>query len=320
MEFEQYQAGALHEAGHAVIAAIFGREILEISIIEDEDGEGYVHREQRESSPHEILEEILIALAGEETPYLWGNWPTNAAHDEERIEYLLAKNMLPLTLDLKFVRGHLKVILESAREAISALAHAVSKQKVMLGKDALEVIRPRLPDLSTIADTIDTIIRTQSELSVVLGRFPYLHQCWREAGSPVLQNTFVGDLLADLRDNLMEFGLVGIEAALASLLNRFKPADLSEQIRDLFAEGSRSQSRWEKSWTELTALAYINDRGLLCSLGWPATNCDTPPFDCRISIADHLIPCDIKSSIGSAFPRHGVLSTRSSNGGRQRMA
>jgi hypothetical protein len=34
MEFEQYQAGALHEAGHAVIAAIFGREILEISIIE----------------------------------------------------------------------------------------------------------------------------------------------------------------------------------------------------------------------------------------------------------------------------------------------
>jgi hypothetical protein len=240
-------------------------------------------------------------LAGEETPHLWGNWPTNAAHDEERIEYLLAKGMLPLTLDFKFVREHLKVILQSTREAISALAHAVSKQKVMLGKDALEIIRPRLPDLSTIADTVDTIIRTQSELSVVLGRFPYLYQCWREAGSPVLQNTFVGTLLADLRDNLMEFGLVGIEAALASLLNRFTPADLSEQIRDLFAEGSRSQSRWEKSWTELTALAYINDRGLLGSLGWPAANCDTPPFDCRIFIADDLIPCDIKSSIGSAF-------------------
>jgi hypothetical protein len=301
MEF-QYQAGALHEAGHAVMAAIFGREILEISIIEDENGWGYVHREQRESSPHEILEEILIALAGEETPYLWGNWPTNATHDEERIEYLLAKNMLPLTLDFTFIRGHQKVILQSAREAMSALAHAVSKQKVMLGKDALEIIRPRLPDLSTIADTIDTIIRTQSELSVVLGgRFPYLYQCWQEAGSPVLQNTFVGELLADLRDNLMEFGLVGIEAALASLLRRFNPADLSEQVRDLFAEGSRSQSRWEKSWTELTALAYINDRGLLCSLGWPATHCDTPPFDCRICIADHLIPCDVKSAIGSAF-------------------
>lgn len=70
MEFERYYAGALHEAGHAVTAAIFGREILEISIREDQDGGGYVHREQREGSPHEVLEEILIALAGEETPYL----------------------------------------------------------------------------------------------------------------------------------------------------------------------------------------------------------------------------------------------------------
>jgi hypothetical protein len=155
MEFERYYAGALHEAGHAVTAAIFGREILEISIREDQDGGGYVHREQRESSPHEVLEEILIAVAGEETPYLWGNWPTNAEHDKERIAYLLAKNMLPQTLDFKFIRGHLKVILDNSREAISALAYAVWKQKVVPGKDALEVIRPLLPDLSAIADAVD---------------------------------------------------------------------------------------------------------------------------------------------------------------------
>jgi len=247
MEFERHHAGTLHEAGHAVTAAIFAREILEISIVEDQSGGGYVTREQRESSPHDVLEEVLIALAGEETPYLWGDWPTNADHDEERIGYLLAKNMLPQTLDFKFVRGHLKVILEKSREAISALAHAVWKRKVMPGKDALEILRPRLPNVSTIADLIDTIIRTQSELSVVLGRFPCLYQCWHEAGSPVLENTFIGNLLKDLRDSLMEFGLTEIEAALASLLHRFKPTDLSEHIRDLFAEGSRSESRWEKS-------------------------------------------------------------------------
>lgn len=209
--------------------------------------------------------------------------------------------MLPQTLDFKFIREHLKVILENSREAISALADAVWKQKVVPGKDALEIIRPRLPDLSDIADAVDMIIRTQSELSVVLERFPCLYRCWHEAGSPVLENTFIGNLLRDLRDNSVEFGLAEIEAALASLLHRFKPTDLSEQIRDLFAEGNRSESRWEKSWTELTALAYINDRGLLSSLGWPAVNCDTPPFDCLTSFGGQLIPCDIKTSIGSAF-------------------
>lgn len=301
MNFEWHQSGALHEAGHAVTAAIFGREIIEISIVEDESGGGYVHREQRESTPHEVMEEILIALAGEEAPYLWSNWPTNAEHDEERIEDLLAKNMLPQTLDFKVVRGELKAMLEKSREAIGAVAHEVWKQKVMSGDDALDIIRPHLPDLTAIPNTIDAIIRTQSEMSVILERFPHLHQCWQEAGTPVLENTYIGKLLALLRDELVEFGLVGIEAALASLLHRFKPADLSEQVRDLFAEGNRSESRWEKSWTELTALAHIHDRGLLRSLGWPATDCDTPPFDCLMSIADQLIPCDIKSAIGNAF-------------------
>jgi hypothetical protein len=301
MAFEQYYAGALHEAAHAVVAAIFGREILEISIIEDQDGGGYVRREQRESSPHDVLEEILISLAGEEAPYLWGNWPTNAEHDRSRISDLLAKDMLPLTLDFSFVHEQLKAILENSQEAISALANAVWNQKVMSGNDALEIIEPRLPDVSAIADTVDTIIQTQSELSAVLGYFPYLRQCWHEAGSPVLENTFIGNLLTCLRDDFIEVGLVAVETALASLLQKFTPSDLSEQIRDLFAEGSRSESRWEKSWTELTALAYINDRGLLSMLGWPVSNCDTPPFDCVISVGGQLVPCDIKSSIGSGF-------------------
>lgn len=177
-----------------------------------------------------------------------------------------------------------------------------------------------VPDFSVPVDTTDTI-QNPIELSAVLGNYPNLRLCWQNANSPVLENTFIGNLLTYLRDDSIEFGLAAVETVLASVLQSFKASDLSEQIRDLFGVGTRSESRWEKSWTELTALAYLNDRGLLCSLGWPAMKCDTPPFDCAISIGDQLIPCDIKSSAGSGFALassavHSIVQEWATNNGR----
>ncbi len=301
MEFTQYQAGALHEAGHAAMATLCGRNVQEISLLADEYGDGHVARERREGSQEEILEEILIALAGEEAPYLWGTWPTNAEHDNQRIDDLLSKAILPMTLDLQYVRSELKPVLERCRDAIGALAKAVLDQRQLSGTEVSEILGPLLPNDLALKDTVSAIIHVQSQLATVLQRFPNLLRSWRDTSSPALGNTFVGKLLTILRDDGVEIGLAAVDAALASLTQKFTSGELSEQIRDLFAEGGRSESRWEKSWTELTALAYNNDLNLLSSLGWPPMESDTPPFDCVLSISDQLIPCDIKTATGSGF-------------------
>ena len=143
--FERYQAPALHEAGHAVIAVVLGRTLIQISIIEDENGGGYVTREQRENSPQEILEEIVIALAGGEAPNLWGNWPTNTTHDEERIGALLRMNVLPAGIDWPKVHTCLKDALGHLSEALTVLGQELSKRRIMAGSEAESLIVPCLP-------------------------------------------------------------------------------------------------------------------------------------------------------------------------------
>ena len=108
-------------------------------------------------------------------------------------------------------------------------------------------------------------------LTAVLMRFPYLLRCWQKIGSPALEERYIGDLLAILRDDSVDFGIGGVESALAVLLARFTPDELSEQVRDLFANGDRTEASWYKSWTELYALAYFQEHQMLYSLGWPQT-------------------------------------------------
>jgi hypothetical protein len=138
-------------------------------------------------------------------------------------------------------------------------------------------------------------------LTAVLAQFPNLQRCWQNIGSPTLEERYIGDLLATLRDDSADFGIGAVESALAVLLARFTPDELTEQVRDLFANGDRTEASWYKSWTELCALAYFQEHQILYSLGWPETTSDTPPFDFRLSISELIIPCDVKSASGSAF-------------------
>jgi hypothetical protein len=149
-EFEQYQSGSLHEGGHAVLAFVLDRKLLELSIQNDELGDGYVCRERRENTPMEILEEIAIALAGEETPYLWGSgWATDAQHDRDRINYLARKGIVTVDESLvELIRGCVKKALPEFRDAIAEVAWALSKRtdRKMSGKEAVDIITAKSPN------------------------------------------------------------------------------------------------------------------------------------------------------------------------------
>ncbi len=144
LEFEQYQAGLLHEAGHAVIAIVLGRKLAEISILRDHDGDGYVERERREGSPQEILEEIAIAFAGEKAPYLWGNWVTNGEHDNHRVQELLRQCPQLSDIDWGKFNSCLNEALDELRGSIGALAWELTTRKKISGKHAEEIVAPTL--------------------------------------------------------------------------------------------------------------------------------------------------------------------------------
>jgi hypothetical protein len=145
IEFEQYQAGSLHEAGHAVIAMVFKRTLVEISILRDHEGDGYVCRERREGSPLEILEEIAIACAGVEAPYLWGGWATNDEHDRQRVEELLRKCPQLRSIDWDDFYACLKTALAELRNSIGTMARELSTRKTISGKDAEEIVASAQP-------------------------------------------------------------------------------------------------------------------------------------------------------------------------------
>jgi hypothetical protein len=145
IEFEQYQAGSLHEGGHAVIAIVFKRRLVEISILRDHEGDGYVSRERHEGSPLEILEEIAIACAGVEAPYLWGGWATNDEHDRQRVEELLKKCPQLRNIDWDEFYACLKTALAALRDSIGAMALELSTRKKISGEDAEEIVTSTQP-------------------------------------------------------------------------------------------------------------------------------------------------------------------------------
>jgi len=183
------------------------------------------------------MEEIVIAMAGEMTPLLWGNWPTDAQHDHDRIQRLMGRQMLPTTTNWVRIRDCLKSTLEQVRSVIGVLAQELSTRKVMPGKDAEAIITCHLPEdvrllncieLARLEEkAIDTITGTDS-LTAVLVRFPHLRECWQSIGSPDLKERYIGTLLATLRDDLVDFDIEGVESSLGVLLSRFTPNQLSK--------------------------------------------------------------------------------------------
>jgi len=151
---DRRHAGALHEAGHAVIAVLLGRALCELSIEHDSMGEGYVRRELREGTPEEILEEILIARAGARAPEHYENWITNEDHDQHRIDQLVVKCPELVAFGMKEQWACLDPVLDLCRPCVEALARTLFEQRKMAGKDALVLIRSKLPSTSEARDRL----------------------------------------------------------------------------------------------------------------------------------------------------------------------
>jgi hypothetical protein len=157
--FEQYQAGSLHEAGHAVIAIILGRKLVEISILRDQYGDGYVSRERHQGSPQEVLEELAITLAGVEAPYLWVNWVTNGEYDDHRVEELLRQCPQLRNIDWDELHSCLKEALDELSGSIGSLAHELTRRKKISGQEAEEIVACSLPQAIGLRECLASLLK-----------------------------------------------------------------------------------------------------------------------------------------------------------------
>jgi hypothetical protein len=130
-----------------VIAFVLERKLKELSRLNG----GYVCRERRDEPGQRALEEIAIALAGGEAPYLCGDWTTNCQHDQQFIESIVGKHFQSheghvvnrLVID---VRSCVKCALSQLRDVVFVLAHKLSCcEGVLSGEDAEAIIRVNLP-------------------------------------------------------------------------------------------------------------------------------------------------------------------------------
>jgi hypothetical protein len=140
--FQRHHAPLLHEAGHAVIAVVFRRKLKELSRLEDQSGSGYVCCQMIDEPGKPALEEIAIALAGEEGPYLWGDWVTNCRHDQKRIEHIVSKHFQSQNANhvCNIVRPCVKRSLLQLRDAVAAVAHELSRSEGILSGEAAEAV------------------------------------------------------------------------------------------------------------------------------------------------------------------------------------
>ena len=146
--FQQYQSPSLHEAGHALIARVLGRKLKELSILNDEFGSGSVCREVIDAPGQSAMEEIAIALAGEEAPYLWNSsWVTPCEHDRRRIEDITQKYFRAHDADQlsEAMRPCVQSALSQLREVLAVLAEKLSSLGKLSGDDAEAIIRDQSP-------------------------------------------------------------------------------------------------------------------------------------------------------------------------------
>ena len=128
--FHYCHSSALHEAGHAVLAFVLGRQLLRVSIERDSGGDGIAEHVLDVSTKRAIVEEIAIMLAGGEAASLWG-LVTNIDDDEALSHYAIRRELLVPKP-------------EECRERIRAcVSDSVLALKVPIGLFALELFRQR---------------------------------------------------------------------------------------------------------------------------------------------------------------------------------
>jgi hypothetical protein len=148
---QQYQAPSLHEAGHALIAFVLGRKLIELSVLQDQHGSGYVCREIIDAPGQPALEEIAILVAGEAAPYLWEWWATPWEDDRKRIAKTVERYFPPHDADQlsDLVKPCVQSALSQLKDVLAVLAQELSSRKVLSGSDAEAIIRGRsAPDVA----------------------------------------------------------------------------------------------------------------------------------------------------------------------------
>ena len=134
--------------GHASIASILGRELKELSLGNDQYGSGYVCRQKVYQSRLNALEEIAIALAGEEAPYFWDRtWFTPTEYDRRDIEQIVVMYFPSYTADQisDAVRPCVQSALSQLKIVLSALAGELWTRRKMSGSEAESIIQEFSP-------------------------------------------------------------------------------------------------------------------------------------------------------------------------------
>ena len=143
--FEHIHSSALHEAGHAILAFSFGRQLCKITVLRDQKGDGNVGREIREGNPKDATEEVLIKFAGYEAARLYG-FETDDHCDATDVERL--KNRWPVLKTIKEseARACVRQALIDCRWALEDLAVALFTSATIDGECASRMIAGSMPE------------------------------------------------------------------------------------------------------------------------------------------------------------------------------
>jgi hypothetical protein len=160
MELQHCHRGALHEAGHALVAIALGRQLQEVSIIPDKEGSGYTWRNVRSGSGLEALEEIAISIAGEEAAYLWNpGWITNSDDDHNKVIGISLRHFGSHDVGTTaLVRGCVKKYLVAARDTLALVAQELWARKVLAGDDATALINRANPPHESLRRCLKAVL------------------------------------------------------------------------------------------------------------------------------------------------------------------
>jgi hypothetical protein len=159
----QNDSSAIHEAGHAVLAVVFERQIFSVSLLHDQYGDGVVNRAKRCRNSIEAAEEIAISFAGGAAA---DNYDCQTdTHYDDAVISLILKAHFPeckhesLKTDIcQVVAGEIGCF----ECAILAFVKAIREPRELSGEQATTIIKENLPTKSDIVRKIHALLDESS--------------------------------------------------------------------------------------------------------------------------------------------------------------
>ncbi|HCT60921.1 MULTISPECIES: hypothetical protein [Acidobacterium] len=193
--FEREHNSALHEAGHAVLASAFGRQICQITVIRNKTGDGNVSREICTDTLKAAVEEILIKNAGYEAACLYG-FETDDSCDVKDIEQLKERSdKLEATalkaLDERKARECVRQALKDCRVALEDLAAALFTSATLTGEEVSRLIADKVPESvkENLAEAVDRLVQdSTADRCRQSGAAPVIHTARLPPRDPTTQS------------------------------------------------------------------------------------------------------------------------------------